>query len=123
MTSRIVLPAATAMLAYEATMMLSLRLAIGMSPVSIAQSSVAALFFGCLVTILWLRPAIGGWPVAALLAFRAWVYASGSVRMDGSGSEFIRSATMTALCVALVYALLRTEFRADPKNLPVSSPA
>ena len=119
MTSRIVLPLTTAMLAYQAVIALTLNVSMGLNPSSITRSVVMTLLFGAMVAALWLRPRIGRWLVAAFFAIKVWVYASDVLTFDaGSGSAI--SAAMAALCAGLIYALFRTELSVGGKAVGLS---
>ena len=108
MTSRIVLPLTTAMLAYQAVIALTLNVATGLNPSSITRSVMMTLLFGAMVAALWLRSRVGRWPVAVFFAVKVWVYAGGFLSSDaGSGSAI--SAAMAALCAGLILALFRKE--------------
>ena len=90
MTSRIVLPLTTAILAYQAVIALTLNVAMGLNPSSITRSVVITLLFGAMMAALWLRPRIGRWPVAAFFAIKVWVYASGVLTFDaGRGQQSV----------------------------------
>ena len=119
MTSRIVLPLTTAMLAYQAVIAFMLNVSMGLNPSSITRSVVMTLLFGAMVAALWLRPRIGRWPVAAFFAIKVWVYASGLLTFN-AGSESAISAEMAALCAGLIYALFRTELGLGAKALVLS---
>ena len=119
MTSRIVLPLTTAMLAYQAVIAFTLNVSMGLNSSSITRSVVITLLFGAMVAALWLRPRIGRWPVAAFFAVKVWVYAGGVLSPDaGSGSAI--SAAMAALCAGLIYALFRTELSLGVKDAVLS---
>ena len=108
MTSRIVLPLMTAMLAYQAVIVLTLNAAMGLNPSSITRSVTMTLLFGAMVAALWLRSRVGRWPVAVFFAVKVWVYVGGVLSPDAAVGLVI-SAVMAALCAGLIYALFRKE--------------
>lgn len=120
MTSRIVLPLTTAMLAYQAVIALTLNVAMGLNPSSITRSVVITLLFGAMVAALWLRPRIGRWPVVAFFAIKVWVYASGVLCFDLGSVTIAVNAAMAALCTGLIFALFRTELSLGVKAVGLS---
>lgn len=119
MTSRIVLPLTTAMLAYQAVIAFTLNVSMGLNSSSITRGVVITLLFGAMVAALWLRSRVGRWPVAVFFAVKVWVYAGGMLSSDaGSGSAI--SAAMAALCVGLIYALFHTELSLGVKAVRLS---
>ena len=120
MSSRIVLPLTTAMLAYQAVIVLAFIVPLGMGPYSITHGVMNTLLFGAMVAALWWRPRIGRWPVAALFAKKVGVYTAGVLSFEVGSATMAVNAAMAALCAGLIYALFRKELSLSARAVGLS---